>query len=103
MHSRRQQSKEGRKREQQVGRAVGKDSSSRAFRESSRVRRAVRGSSRVGRAVGKDSSSKAFKGSSRVRRAVGESSREGRAEGKDTVVGIQRKQQSKEGRKKEQQ
>jgi len=58
-HSRKQQSREGRKREQQVGRAVGKDSSRRAFRESSRVRRAVRESSRVGRAVGKDSSSKA--------------------------------------------
>ena len=36
-HSRKQQSREGRKREQQVGRAVGKDSSRRAFRESSRV------------------------------------------------------------------
>ncbi len=53
-----------------VGRAVGKGSSSRAFRESSRVRRAVRESSRVGRAVRKDSSSKAFRGSKRVRRAV---------------------------------
>ncbi len=37
----------------------------------SRVRRAVRESSRVGRAVGKYSSSKAFRGSKRVRRAVG--------------------------------
>jgi hypothetical protein len=57
-HSRKQQSKEGHKREQQVGRAVGKDSIV-ELRESSRVRRAVRESSRVGRAVGKDSSSKA--------------------------------------------
>jgi hypothetical protein len=37
----------------------------------SRVRRAIRESSRVGRAVGKCSSSKAFRGSKRVRRAVG--------------------------------
>jgi hypothetical protein len=69
---------------QQVGRAVGKDSSSRAFRESSRVRRVKRESSRVGKAVGKDISSQAFRGSSRVRKAVRESSRVGRAVGKDS-------------------
>ncbi len=79
-----QQSKEGSNREQQVGRAEGKGSNSRAFREISRVRRAVRESSRVGRAVEKDNSSKAFRGSKRVWRAVRESSRVGRAVGKDS-------------------